>query len=45
MLCNIQELLEINLPEQHQDMVTAYNTEWDADHGQAWEIKKVLLLV
>ena len=44
MLCNIQELLEIDLPEQHQDMVTAYNTEWDEENGQAWEIKNFIEL-
>ena len=37
MLCNIQEILEINLPEQHQDMVTAYNTEWDEENGQLFD--------
>ena len=44
MLCNIQKILEINLPEQHQDMVTAYNTEWDEETGQAWEIKNFIEL-
>ena len=34
MLYNIQESLQINLPEKHKDIITAYNTEWDFYNGQ-----------
>ena len=37
MLYDIQDVLQINLPEKHKDVVTAYNTEWDIHNGQGWE--------
>lgn len=44
MICNIQDTMEINLPDKHRDMVTAYNTEWDQEVGQGWEIKNFIKL-
>ena len=44
MICNIQDVMEINLPDKHRDMVTAYNTEWDDINGQGWEIKNFINL-
>ena len=42
MICNIQSDLQINLPEKHKDIVTAYNTEWDIHNGQGWELKNFI---
>ena len=44
MLYNIQESLQINLPEKHKDIVTAYNTEWDFYNGQGWELQNFIEL-
>ena len=44
MICDIQDIMEINLPDKHKDMVTAYNTEWDEINGQGWEIKNFINL-
>jgi len=44
MICDIQNVMEINLPDKHKDMVTAYNTEWDEINGQGWEIKNFINL-
>ena len=44
MLYDIQDVLQINLPEKHKDMVTAYNTEWDIHNGQGWELKNLIEL-
>ena len=44
MLYNIQDVLLINLPEKHKDVVTAYNTEWDINNGQGWELKNFIEL-
>ncbi len=44
MLYNIQESLQINLPEKHKDIVTAYNTEWDFYNGQGWELHNFIEL-
>ena len=44
MLYNIQDVLQINLPEKHKDVVTAYNTEWDIHNGQGWELKNFIEL-
>jgi len=44
MLCNIQDTLQIDLPDQHKDVVTAYNTEWDKANGQGWELKNFIEL-
>ena len=44
MLCSIQDTLEIDLPAKHQDIVTAYNTEWDTANGQGWELKNFIEL-
>ena len=38
MLYGIQDTLEIDLPEKHKDVVTAYNTEWDKTNGLGWEL-------
>ena len=42
MICNIQDVMEINLPDKHKGMVTAYNTEWNDINGQGWEIKNFI---
>ena len=44
MLCSIQDTLQIDLPDQHKDVVTAYNTEWDKANGQGWELKNFIEL-
>ena len=44
MLCSIQDTLKIDLPAKHQDIVTAYNTEWDRTNGQGWELKNFIEL-
>ena len=44
MICDIQGALEIDLPDEHKDIVTAYNTEWDEINGQGWEIKNFINL-
>ena len=44
MLYDIQNVLQINLPEKHKDVVTAYNTEWDINNGQGWELKNFIEL-
>tara|TARA_Y100000034_G_scaffold120409_1_gene163282 strand:- start:295 stop:1155 length:861 start_codon:yes stop_codon:yes gene_type:complete len=44
MICNIQDILQIDLPDQHKDVVTAYNTEWDKANGQGWELKNFIEL-
>ena len=44
MLYNIQDVLQINLPEKHKDVVTAYNTEWDFYNGQGWELQNFIEL-
>tara|TARA_R110002020_G_scaffold260951_1_gene475335 strand:- start:1037 stop:1897 length:861 start_codon:yes stop_codon:yes gene_type:complete len=44
MLCSIQDTLKIDLPAKHQDIVTAYNTEWDTANGQGWELKNFIEL-
>jgi FkbM family methyltransferase len=44
MICNIQDTLQIDLPDKHQDIVTAYNTEWDKANGQGWELKNFIEL-
>ena len=44
MLYNIQDVLQINLPEKHKDVVTAYNTEWDINNGQGWELRNFIEL-
>ena len=44
MICNIQDTLQIDLPDKHKDVVTAYNTEWDKDNGQGWELKNFIEL-
>ena len=44
MICNIQDTLQIDLPEKHKDVVTAYNTEWDKVNGQGWELKNFIEL-
>ena len=44
MLCNIQGVLEIDVPEQHKDIVTAYNTEWDEANGQGFELQNFIKL-
>jgi len=43
-ICNIQDTLQIDLPDKHQDIVTAYNTEWDTTNGQGWELKNFIEL-
>ena len=44
MLCSIQDILKIDLPDKHKDIVTAYNTEWDRANGQGWELKNFIEL-
>jgi len=44
MICDIQDTLQIDLPDQHKDVVTAYNTEWDKANGQGWELKNFIEL-
>ncbi len=44
MLCNIQGVLEIDVPEQHKDIVTAYNTEWAEANGQGFELQHFIKL-
>ena len=44
MICNIQDTLQIDLPEKHKDVVTAYNIEWDKANGQGWELKNFIEL-
>ena len=44
MLCNIQDVLEIDVPEQHKDIVTAYNTEWAEANGQGFELQNFIKL-
>ena len=44
MLCNIQGVLEIDVPEQHKDIVTAYNTEWAEANGQGFELQNFIKL-
>ena len=44
MICNIQDTLQIDLPDKHKDVVTAYNTEWDKTNGQGWELKNFIEL-
>ena len=44
MKCNIQDELEIELPDDLSDIVNMFNTEWDEDTGQAWELKNFIKL-
>ena len=44
MICNIQDTLQIDLPDKHKDVVTAYNTEWEEPNGQGWELKNFIEL-
>ena len=44
MKCNIQDELQIDLPESLSGSVDMFNTEWDADTGQAWELKNFIKL-
>ena len=41
MLYNIQDVLQINLPEKHKDVVTAYNTEWDIHNSAEWDKTRI----
>jgi len=44
MKCNIQDELQIDLPDNLSDIVNMFNTEWDEDTGQAWELKNFIKL-
>lgn len=44
MKCGIQNTLEINLPDSLSGSVDIFNTEWDKETGQAWEIKNFIKL-
>ena len=44
MKCNIQDTLEINLPEDLSDHPDVYNIEWDNENGQGWEMKNFIAL-
>ena len=44
MKCNIQDELQIELPDNLSDSVNIFNTEWDEETGQAWELKNFIKL-
>ena len=44
MKCNIQDILEIDLPDSMADSVDIFNNEWDAETGQAWEMSNFIKL-
>ena len=44
MKCNIQDILEIDLPDNLANTVDLYNNEWDLETGQAWEMKNFIKL-
>ena len=44
MLYYILERIQINHPEKHKAIDTAYNTEWDINNGQGWELKNFIEL-
>ena len=44
MKCNIQNELQIELPDSLSGSVDMFNTEWDEDTGQAWEMKNFIEL-
>jgi FkbM family methyltransferase len=38
----VQNKVKLDLPEKHEGIITAYNTEWDDKNGQGWEIKNFI---
>jgi FkbM family methyltransferase len=44
MKCNIQDVLEIDLPDSMADSVDIFNNEWDLETGQAWEMNNFIKL-
>ena len=44
MKCNIQDELQIDLPDSLSGSVDMFNTEWDEETGQAWELKNFIKL-
>ena len=42
MKCNIQNTLEIQVPDEFADLADPFNNEWGDDDGQAWETKNFI---
>lgn len=42
MIYEVQNKVKLDLPPEHEGIITAYNTEWDDKNGQGWEIKNFI---